>query len=51
MTLKKTLALCFALTVLVAAVPVSADVEKKRKDGPDEPKLISVIVEHAGTSP
>jgi hypothetical protein len=45
MKLKKLLALLLAVAFLSTAVPFAAHAKKKRKDGPDEPKLTTVITE------
>jgi hypothetical protein len=50
MNVKKILATCVALVFVMTAVPCAADARKKRKDGPDEPKVHIVIVEPAATT-
>ncbi len=45
MKLKKLLVLLLALAVLTTAAPFSAHARKKKKDGPDEPKVAVVLTE------
>jgi len=49
MTVKRILTLCLAVVFLATAMPGSA--EAKKKDGPDEPKLVTVLPEHASPRP
>ena len=50
MKAKKILATSLALVFLMTAAPFASDARKKRKDGPDEPKVKIVIVEPAATT-
>lgn len=51
MNVKKFVAMCVALVFIMTVAPLSADARKKRKDGPDEPKMTTVVVEHSATMP
>jgi hypothetical protein len=42
---KKILALLLVLALFIPALPFTEDARKKRKDGPDEPKLITIMTE------